>query len=232
MVYSKWNSVPEYVVDEIRKLLQSRKYLVGDRFLTEKEVSEQFHVGRSSVREAFRILQAMGYIEIQRGRGAFVTKTSDDDPGLVKKWYKEHKEYFQDIVELRIFIETLALKRAITKLSSDLLIKLKKNVERGQEATKAKNIHLLIKLDEEFHNLIVEASGNRLFMLINKEIQKAASDYRGKAFTIEKFLPYAAESHARILACVEKRDIDSAVNEIKEHIMTAVRHFNEVSARE
>lgn len=45
----------------------------GDKLPAEMELCELLHVGRSTVREALRVLQAMGLVEIRHGKGAFVT---------------------------------------------------------------------------------------------------------------------------------------------------------------
>ena len=84
MRYSEWNSVPEYIIAQLKDIIISGDYKHGDRFLTEKEICDRFNVGRTSVREALRVLETLGFIDLQRGRGAFVTKTSEEDKGELK----------------------------------------------------------------------------------------------------------------------------------------------------
>ena len=62
----------ESAVDQIRSLILADNYNPGDRLPSERELAEQLSVGRPSVREALRILGAMGLIEIRVGNGTYV----------------------------------------------------------------------------------------------------------------------------------------------------------------
>lgn len=229
MNYSNWNSVPEYLVDKLRKLIASDEYKVGDRFFTEMEVCQKFNVGRSSVREAFRMLRAIGLIEIERGKGTFIVQKEELDANELTRWYSHHHVEVQDLIEVRLCVETFAVKKAVDRIQPEQLEILRDLVERGKKAVEEKSITDMVVIDEEFHYALVEASGNRYLAEINRSIQKAASEYRGKTFGFAPFFPYAAESHARLLKYIESRDSISAIQEISEHILTALYNINEIT---
>lgn len=228
MNYSKWGSVTEFLVEQLEALILQNGYEVGDRFLTEMEVCEKYTVGRSSVREAFRSLQAMGLIEIRKGRGTFVlSKEKHADRALVE-WYSSHEIEVRDIIEARLAIEPFAVANAMKRITPEQLEKLKELVEKGRKATEEQDRAGMLAIDEAFHTQLVEASGNKYLAAIIKSIQRISSEYRNKTFAIPRFFPYAAESHARMVEYIEKGDSISAVKESTDHIMTALVHIDEI----
>ncbi|MEK3890410.1 FadR/GntR family transcriptional regulator [Bacillus sp. FSL K6-3431] len=60
------------IVKEIRQIILEGKLGPGDKIPSERELSEQLNVGRSSVREALRALELLGLIETRRGEGTFL----------------------------------------------------------------------------------------------------------------------------------------------------------------
>ena len=67
----KKRSVSEFVYSKLREMIENGTIAVGQKLPTEQALCEQFGVGRSSVREASRILQAKGFVEIKRGSGVY-----------------------------------------------------------------------------------------------------------------------------------------------------------------
>ncbi|HEX4225458.1 MAG TPA: FadR/GntR family transcriptional regulator [Pseudonocardiaceae bacterium] len=74
------NRMSEAIVAQIRTLIRTGRIVPGDRLPSERELCEQFGVSRVTVREALRVLEAGGLIEIRVGArgGAFVTTPTSD----------------------------------------------------------------------------------------------------------------------------------------------------------
>ena len=229
MRYSQWNSVPEYIIVQLKKMITSGEYKIGDRFLTEKEICEKFNVGRSSVREAMRVMQTLGYIELQKSRGAFVTKTAEEDRQQLKSWYSEHEIELQDIMDVRLCLETVAVKNAIERISLVQLDRLKRIVDGMKEAAEEDLSHELIPLDEEFHSIIIEASNNKLLIMLNKQVQKVTSEYRGRTYTFKSYAMQNAQIHEKILNYIIAKDVDAAVNEMREHILSMKENLIDIT---
>ena len=228
MRYSQWDSVPEYIIVQLKKMITSGEYKSGDRFLTEKEICEKFNVGRSSVREALRVMQTLGYIELQKSRGAFVTKTSEEDKQQLKSWYHEHEIELQDIIDVRISLETVAVKNAIDRISETQLDRLREVVNDMKTAAEEDLSHELIPLDEEFHSIIIQASANKLLILLNKQVQKVTSEYRGRTYSFKEYAMRNAMIHEKILNYIIKKDVDAAVNEMREHIASMKENLSDI----
>src|SRR4029077_5150085 len=81
----------------------------GARLPSERELVEQFGVSRVSIREALRSLEALGVIEILRGRGSFVAGEPLQQRELrVRAWLSAHSHEVIDLLKVRGAIETLA----------------------------------------------------------------------------------------------------------------------------
>ena len=95
-------SVVDRIIDEITSAIIDGSLKPGDKIPTEMELCESFQVGRNSVREAIKILEAFGVVYIKRAEGTFVSSSFNKRMldsmlyGLILQ-----KESTDDIVELR-----------------------------------------------------------------------------------------------------------------------------------
>lgn len=229
MKYSEWNSVVEYLVNNLAKHIEDNQYPVGARFLTEKEICEQYEVGRSSAREALRILEATGWIEIVRGKGAFVTWEKRDSLDRIKEWYVENAELLRAVIDARVLIEppvAAALAGAITEAQLDELTKICADLD---EAYATHSVLNAVALDEEFHVTLVDFYGNALLSDFNQTLQKSSSYYRAKTYAVPKFFSLAQAGHREILNRLRKGDGQGAADEMRAHITSALTYFRELT---
>ena len=95
-------SQTDLVVKELTRFFQTDAIQEGDKLPTEMVLCERLRVGRSTVREAFKALQVMGYVQIEPGRGAFLKRKNLDTPvhGLLS-WLGSRKTEVADISDGR-----------------------------------------------------------------------------------------------------------------------------------
>lgn len=67
-----YGKVYEGVLYQLKSYIENNELQPGDRLPSERELSEQLKVGRSSIREAFRAMELLGLIETRRGEGTFM----------------------------------------------------------------------------------------------------------------------------------------------------------------
>ena len=220
--------VTDQVVASLRELIVSGKLKVGDKLPTEMEICVQLQVGRSTVREALRVLKALGFVDIVPGKGAFVAKTSEEDPNRVVKWFEENEMEITDFLEVRSPIEVFAVRLAVERITEKEIEELETIRDRFEEAVARHDVIKLITYDEAFHKAIVASTRNRLLISIYEIITKAFTDYRAHSFSVKANAENAVEPHRRIFAAIRERDADRAAKEIAKHIDMSIQDIYKV----
>lgn len=212
------STISNEVCEKLRKLISSGEIAPGTAFPIETEFCEQLGIGRSSLRETYKVLESQGYIKRTK-RGTFV---NPPEKILQTKSLSEtmKKSDFNDLIEFRVMFESciaeLAARRANPESIEELsyfLIKMKENKEDISELT---------KYDVSFHQTIAKASGNKLL----EETMKIASTtfmtgtYEAFQIDTEKNVEQAIFYHSQILDAISKHDEDAARECMKEHIQT------------
>jgi len=225
-------SVIDLVVKEIREMCLSSEIAVGEKLPTEKKLGETLNVGRSTVREALRILQAMGLIEMRPGRGAFLKSKNLGDSSTITKWFREHEIQLRDFMEVRMALEPLAVKLAIERGTEAELTEIAEIFKTFEQAQENKDVINLAISDEAFHNAIVKATHNKLLIIINQNIADAFAEYRTKSFASEKTASHALEPHRAILSALQKRDVEEAMKRVRRHLEISLKDVEQVVSEE
>ncbi len=210
-------SITDAVVEAVKKAIDSGEYAPGTKLPTEAAMCQEMKVSRSSVREAMRVLQALGYVTISPGRGAFVA-LEEEKPRSNDPWYEAEGVRYSDFMEIRLAIETLAVGLAVERASDAQVRELEEIHSSFCEANEVHDMAKLIMLDELFHTKIMSFTGNPLFVNINKQIQECFRSYRGESFSNDMVYSNAVEPHGRILQCFKEKDAVRAAAEMQKHL--------------
>ena len=219
-------SVSDQVVDQIKLLIQSGEFHIGDRFLTEQKLCELLNVSRTTVRESLRILKAMGYIDIIAGKGAFVKKITDRVENDYLDWFAKKGIQYTDFLEVRMILEPWAAKLAAERAQDKDIELLHKIYDRFVAAFNEKDHIGLVECDEQFHTQIFKMSKNPLLISMNDKIAEYFTEFRVKVYNEESGVSNAIEPHKRILEALEKRNPAEAEAEMQKHIKEIRRDIN------
>ena len=206
----------EQVETRIRELIEGGSYMPGSKLPTEKDLCQRLNVGRGTVREAFRLLQAKGYVELRPGRGAFVA-TPADEIGAIE-WLVLNEEQLHDAIEIRRALEPMAARRMAERrdpAAIDELISLHRDF---LSAVDSDNSSVIAEMDERFHNAITVGSGNHLLMSILQQVNQEIKTFRSKTFRVPQNIRNAVEPHSRILHTIQCGDADGAEAAMRAHL--------------
>jgi GntR family transcriptional repressor for pyruvate dehydrogenase complex len=220
--------VVQQVVNNIQEFILSGSVEVGQKLPTEKELCEELAVGRSTLREALRILQANNLVEIKPGRGAFVAHTKQPDPDNILEWFAQNEVELKDCLEVRTAIEPLSIKLAIARCSDADIAQLAKIHSLFVEAVENRDVADIAKYDERFHNLIVEKSNNKLLISINKKVSEYILVFRSKTFQIEQNALHAIEPHTNIMKALENRDVEAGELFMRKHLQRVLEDMTKM----
>lgn len=208
-------SITDAVVDNIKEMIENKEFQVGEKLPAEAKFCEMFGVSRTSVREAFRVLQALGYVENRPGKGAFVAANHIQD---TTPWYEVGNAQFTDFMEVRMAIETLAVRLAVERADDNDIKELEEVHESFLQANENKDMVRLIMLDELFHTKIIKITKNQLLININSQLVEAFRVYRSESFTNQSVYKNAVGPHSRILECFRNHDPSQAMKEMRKHL--------------
>ena len=185
----------------------------GER-LREIQLADKMGVSRTPVREAIRMLELEGLVKMVPRRGAEVANITESD--------------LQDAFEVRNALEKLAIELACERMTSEQIDRLKANAKEFQEAANQNDAEKLARIDEEFHDIIFEATNNqRLIQLLNN-LRQQFYRYRLECLKDKNSHQSLLEQHMTIIDNIENKNVEAATANITAHITNQV---NVVSKR-
>lgn len=198
--------VVQQVVNSLKAYIMEGTVAVGDKLPTEMELCEALSVGRGTLREAMRILQATGFVELRPGRGAFVARVREPEKEDLVRWFAQNEVELKDVIEVRTAIEPLGIKLAIERATPADIRALREIQKKSEAAAQKDDAQGMALCDEQFHAYIMECSRNKLLISLNKQIAACLKSFRNKTFyiphNVENFLP----AHAAIIRAFEAKD--------------------------
>ena len=210
--------IVQQVEDKIRQLIESGQYGPGEKLPAEMDLCQRLGVGRGTIREAFRLLQARGYVEIKPGRGAFVAERLPGEDGGAVEWLVKNEMELREGIEIRRALEPMAARRMAEQGSDQAIDALKELHGRFMEALRVQDAVRIAQLDESFHSAIVEGSGNHLLIAINQQINQGMKTFRSKTFQVPQNVRNAVAPHTRIMEAIQARNGDMAENAMRAHL--------------
>lgn len=215
--------VMDQVVDSLKEYIMSGNVSVGDKMPTEMELCAMLNVGRGTVREATRVLQTMGFVEIQHGRGAYIARTSEPDKASLSGWFAENEMELMDYMQVRMVVEPLATRLAIEHCTPQDVSVLRSIQHDTEQAVMNNDAAMVAVCDEKFHARIFESSGNKLLCSIGEIVLEAMKVFRSRTFFIPENARNVLAPHARIFHAFETKDALEGERCMKEHISYIVR---------
>lgn len=150
-------SLAEEVAEQIRLKINSGAYQPGEQLPIEADLMKSFGVGRSSVREAVRILANSGLLRVQQGVGTFIEAPAGITEPLVQRLKRSDS---RDLEEVRHLLEMkMAEKAALNRTDADLK-HMRAHLDKRKEAAAKGLIAECIQADIDFHQSIAKAAGN------------------------------------------------------------------------
>jgi GntR family transcriptional repressor for pyruvate dehydrogenase complex len=213
----KKTRIYEEIVDEIMDLISQGRLKWGDQLPTERELSETFKVSRTCVREAFRILESQGFLEIRQGDGTYVANNAIDilvQP-LASLILKE-KDHQIELFEMRQLLESQLAFLAAERATPENMSKMEKILRRQEE--EIANGETGLDSDSDFHHALAEAANNRILLHIINTTKEVLAESRESYLLGEKRAKKSFPHHKRIFSAIKKGDGELAAKAMREHI--------------
>ena len=199
-----------------------KRFSAGDKLPNENELSEELNVSRTTLREAIRILVAYNVLEIQRGKGTFVTQSAFEQQSNLGQ-LSGIKVNAKDLYEMRLIFEPEAAYLAAIRGTDaeikrilDFGEKIEQEIKSGQDRTD--NEH-------SFHKAIAQATHNEFMNQLMPILYKAIAKGVTLSAMSQKAVTDTVNDHRMIMDFLEQRNAEGAKNAMKIHIMHAIREL-------
>lgn len=215
----------ELVLDRIEEQISSGRLRVGDRLPAERELAAALGVSRVAVREAMRVLQAMGLISQGTGSGREAGTTLTSAPGealtrLIRMHVLVASVGSDDLVSARVTLERESARLAARAAGDDVLVRLV-DVLAVMDAPGI-TVEEFNDADTAFHVAIARASGNALVAELTTALRNAMrvpllqrlqddADFEATAARL-------SGEHRRVYEALAAGDGDRAADLVQQHI--------------
>jgi len=175
--------------------------------LTEQDLCKEYEVSRTPIREALRQLEADGLVENILNRGSFVIGMSEQD--------------YEDMFEMRKAYEIQAVEWAIERITDEEMDKLEETFEFMEFYTMRNDIDKMLVINAGFHQVIYEASHNRMLQKLLSSYQNFLK-YKGSEAVYDKnYLTTVLAEHREIFRAIKEKDVKAGKLAMEIHINRA-----------
>ena len=212
--------ISETIVDQVRQLMRQGQLRPGDRLPAERDLCEQFGVSRVTVREALRMLESSGLVEIRVGArgGAFVTAPTSDHIGDgLADMLSLSVISAADVTEVRMILEVGIVPQLCERATEEDLDDLERMCQAARDAVRSREYTMA--MSAEFHVRVARASHNQaLAMLVESFRGPILMSLQEAQATAPEMGILGTEEHEEFVAAVRKRDARTAKHIMRDHL--------------
>lgn len=183
--------------------------------LNDNELAKALGVSRTPIRESLQLLEVDGFVEMFPGKATQVTEVE--------------KESITDLLPPLAALQALSAELAIPHLTDETIALLESTNERFATAVQTKQSFSALKIDEEFHQIIVDAANNPY---ISSMVAMLQAHVRRLFFHNSIVLTISSiEEHAQIIELLKERDGLSVSKIMRENWLRAIEEFHSLQLK-
>jgi len=172
--------------------------------LVELNLAKELEVSRFWVRDAFKILETKGLIEVIPYKGAMVCDVD------------EHE--IENIFEVRVELESLATRKAAENAQKSDIKYLKRMARKFAESLKNGDLGVMISANEDFHNYIYELSQNPALIQIINQLKAQSHILRYHAWASPDVIKRIQKEHKLLIGAIDNKDFKLLDDLARRHI--------------
>ncbi|MCP4722434.1 MAG: FadR family transcriptional regulator [Desulfobacteraceae bacterium] len=224
---AKQTRVFQDVVEQIQTAILSGKLEPGSKLPAERALKDMFNTSRGTLREALRVLEQKGLIDIKLGvAGGAIVKRIDAKPIIesLALLIRSGEISLKHIAEFRIKIEGSIMELAARHATKEDIQELETLFNEAKAYCKNQNWENFLKVDEKMHTHIGTMTRNPMFQFVQKSIHDNIHQYYEEHLSMNK--KRALENltdFKRIIAALKTDDAKTASSIIMDH----VKRFND-----
>ncbi|MBV8622890.1 MAG: transcriptional regulator NanR [Herbaspirillum sp.] len=221
----------QQVLERLMDRIHQGEFPPGSQLPSERDLMEQYGVGRPAVREALQAMERSGFVEIAHGERARVVDPTADRliaqiAAGAQHLLRTKPDMLKHMKEARVFLETSTARMAAERATEAQVQRLRQTI--AEHRASMVNLDDFIERDMAFHREIADISGNPIFPSIVESMFRWASEF----YTTLVRAPGAEEltlaEHQRIVDAIAAHDGDAAAEAMRVHLMRANKLYREL----
>lgn len=212
-------SVVTQVSDALRARLAAAEegWQNDDRIPPETELSAQFGVGRSSIREAVRVLANEGWLEVRQGSGTFVRRGPQTQGPLLSNLTRAR---VIEVFEARHGLEVEAARLAALRQTDDDLEAIDRCLARRRDNERRDRRQAFLDADIDFHLAVVAASHNQVIVQLFDSLAGALRESLQVLSAHDVLSQEASAAHAELARAIRAGDPERAATAARQQFST------------
>ncbi len=214
----KKTRVYEAIVEQLTSLILEGEIKPGDKLPSERELCEQFGVGRNSVREATRSLESARLVETRQGEGTFVTANPVSMiPMISEKVSSDGESGIHHIFEARMVLEPQIAALAAERMTNAEMRELENTLQQQLDAVEGGGLGL--EEDTQFHLGLAKSAKNEFLHHLLSSLLNSLSETRERSLRDKSVRFRSWEAHQQILDAILTKDRNRAIAAMISHLV-------------
>lgn len=212
--------VYEQVAEQLLGQIGSGRLRPGEALPPERELTESFGVGRSSIREALRMLESQGLIVAANGGALVVAEAANPlNSSLRLVFTLDDRAGLHHLFELRRILDCEAAALAAERRTDEHLVEMDAAIDEMDTSLGAGGRAAdFIDADLRFHLAVAEATGNRLLLHSMQAVRDVVRRALMTVFLIPQSPEQALVEHRAVRSAIADGDAEGARREMLEHL--------------
>lgn len=210
--------IGEFVASDLRTRIAQGELKAGQRLATEEELLEEYGAARNTLREAFRILESEGLLEVRRGRsgGVFIAHPGTEElaRGFAVRLMLDGTS-LDDLYQARQHVELALVEQLARSRSAETLAALADAIEAAALAADSGDAVAFGQAAAMLHETIVVRAGNNTLATFARLIRELSERTYSRMKPDTRAMQRAVRSYRKLLRFIEARDAEGAVDQLR-----------------
>jgi GntR family transcriptional repressor for pyruvate dehydrogenase complex len=207
----------EDIADRVRELILDGTFPTGEPLPGERQLAERFGVSRGSIRDAFRMLEMIGLLEMRHGQGTFPRELSVDRLVTpLASVLTNRRDLEAELMDVRRMFEPAVARVAAVRMTDEDLAELRRIVSVQRRKVKAGQSALVE--DTAFHAALARATGNTVVVRIMETLNDLLTESRRRALQQRSRPERSLQGHEAVVAALTRHDAEGAARAMHTHI--------------
>lgn len=216
---SRSSSIVKQIAHELQRRIQAGDWVKAGKLPGQRELATELKVSRASLREAIILLEGLGLLRSEPGRGVFIARPGEKGLGSAYGRWVFHERYaLQDVYLVRSRLEELAAMLAAKAVSPSGIARLQATVTQMQQAAGKGDLVTMSEGDQAFHNCLMELAGSTLLHDLLASIEDVIEGSRRVAFANPDRVEEPIAEHQRIIDALAMGDAERAKLAMRSHM--------------